>query len=404
MECAAIQPLVRRQPGSPRLAAIHAQSSEPVGAARLMPLAREMERTARFLTPRSLSIDRVIGQPALSGDMVTLTNTAVSLLLFGGKGGVGKTTCAAAAAVDLASSYPDRPVLLISTDPAHSLGDVLGVALGNDVRPVPGGPRNLHARELDAAAGFTAIKARYRDAIDGLFARLLPEGAISVEGDRRAFRDLLELAPPGLDELMAIVEVSDALYAADGSRLLVIDTAPTGHALRLLEMPTLVHDWVKALMRILLKYQSVTRAGDLGVLLVQMSRGLTRLRAVLVDPSRTAFVAVSRPGALPLAETERMIQRIRRLQIPIMSVLVNALGAGHCTRCRRARLEQDRTLRAVRRSRTLARYPLIVAPAVVPPPRGANELRDWRNMWRTERGGISSRAWNGRRAGGVKRK
>ena len=70
-------------------------------------------------------------------------------------------------------------------------------------------------------------------------------------------RDLLELAPPGIDELAAIIDVTETLGVNAGARrdLIVVDTAPTGHALRLLEMPALVHDWVKAIMAILLKYQ-----------------------------------------------------------------------------------------------------------------------------------------------------
>ena len=67
----------------------------------------------------------------------------------------------------------------------------------------------------------------------------------------------------------------------------MIDTAPTGHALRLLEMPALVHDWVKALMAILLKYQPVVGVGDLGAVLLRLSQGLGRLRELLNDPART---------------------------------------------------------------------------------------------------------------------
>src|SRR5207249_1216080 len=81
-----------------------------------------------------------------------LLDGKVRWLLFGGKGGVGKTTCAAATALDLARRDPARRLLLLSMDPAHSLGDVFGAALGDHAHPVRGGPPNLHVREIDAAA------------------------------------------------------------------------------------------------------------------------------------------------------------------------------------------------------------------------------------------------------------
>ena len=393
LERLAIQPFLARVARTIRVTAVRARATEPRGPAALLGVAREMERPARWQAIRPSAAAAVTGQPALAGQPVALTGPGVSLLMFGGKGGVGKTTCAVAAAIEIAAAHPERPVLVLSTDPAHSLGDALGVAVGNDARSVRGAPSNLRARELDAAAGFEAMKARYRDAIDGLFARFGREGVISVSGDRQALRDLMELAPPGLDELMAIVEVSDALDAASGQPLLVVDTAPSGHALRLLEMPALVHDWVKALMSILLKYQAVSPVGDLGALLLQMSQGLGRFRALLVDPSRTAFVVVSRPAALAMSETERLVGRIERLEIPIVAVLVNAIGAGTCGQCTTARREQQRALAAFQRSRRFAGLALLLGPAVLPPPNGPRALGDWRRMWRRQQGGISSRAW-----------
>src|SRR6185436_7060004 len=120
------------------------------------------------------------------------------LLFFGGKGGVGKTTCAAAAALLLAEARPDRRMLLLSTDPAHSLADVLEVPLGDDARPVPGAPPGLRARELDAAGTFAAWRAERLAGVEDWIA-----GAAESELDRKSWQGLLDLAPPGLDELSA---------------------------------------------------------------------------------------------------------------------------------------------------------------------------------------------------------
>jgi arsenite-transporting ATPase len=197
-------------------------------------------------------------------------------------------------------------------------------------------------------------------------------------------RDLIDLAPPGLDELMTIVEVSDALQSADAGAgsIVVLDTAPSGHALRLLEMPELVHNWVKALMGIVLKYQPVAGIGELGTELLQMSQGLGRLRTLLADPSRAAFIAVTRAAALPVAETVRLVKQLKALDVHVPAVVVNAFGAGTCRDCAIAVREQRRALASIRHSlRRRASRSIVVTPALMPPPHGPSALLEWRSTW-----------------------
>lgn len=298
-------------------------------------------------------------------------------LLFGGKGGVGKTTCAAAAALDLAA---DRRVLLVSTDPAHSLGDVFGATFGDDPRTVPGGPKNLHVREIDAAVEMARFRQRYVAAVDEAFARI----ARSAGGDQAAFRELIDLAPPGIDEVIAVAEVAEALADAAGHHdVIVTDTAPTGHALRLLQTPALLRDWTQALMAILLKYHEIVGAGTLAALLVQLSKRLRGLQEILGDPARTRFVIVTRAAALPAAESESLRASLRALGIAVGAVIVNAVGAGECPRCLAARRAQSKEIALLRRSiRREGAYAIIEAPAEVPPPHGAAALKEWRTSWR----------------------
>ena len=105
-----------------------------------------------------------------------------SLLFFGGKGGVGKTTVAAAAALRLARADPSRQVLLLSTDPAHSLADVFKSAVGDTAHAIRGGPRNLLVRELDAAAALAARRAQFESALDEI------ASAVGASGDRGGSR------------------------------------------------------------------------------------------------------------------------------------------------------------------------------------------------------------------------
>ena len=398
----AIASLASDFPGTPaaEIVTVGARPTEPRGPAALASVAAEMRRRSRIArrvpaAPRR-TISAALPDSLRGASRVFLPEAPVTLLMVGGKGGVGKTTCAAAAAIRFASEHPRRQVLLLSADPAHSIGDVLGVPLSDEPRRVPHAPVNLLARELDAAAAFETVKRRYRDAIDALFARAGGGTSPASAADREALRDLLQLAPPGLDELMALVAVTDALAAETTDRLIVLDTAPTGHALRLLEMPALVHGWVKALMGIVLKYQALMGIGTLGDVLLQMSQGLGRLRARLSDPRRTAFVVVTRAAELPVAETRRLLRRLHALDIAVPAIVVNAVGAGTCGHCAATRRQQHRVLASLRGHRGRRSPALVVAPAVVPPPHGAGPLEEWRQTWAAlppspRRGAISSR-------------
>lgn len=309
---------------------------------------------------------------------------SLRLVLAGGKGGVGKTTTAAAIALSAARRWSDRRVLLISTDPAHSLGDVFGVQVSDRARAMPDGPPNLRVRELDASVVLNRIRVRYTEAIDQVFDRLGGGGRFDAAQDRSVMHGLIDLAPPGLDELAAVLEITDAIAGESPDwDLVVMDTAPTGHALRLLEMPGLIQDWARALMSILLKYQGVARLGDLGVLLLNLSKGLGRLRELLVDPERTAFVVVTRPAALPRLETMRLVRRLKRLNIPVAAMVVSAVGRGGCQRCLSVARAQKREVAAMRRAaHALGSPALILTAARVPSPMGVSGLQEWaRTGW-----------------------
>ncbi len=387
LERRAIGELKRRVPGLP-LVPLAARDAEPRGVRALGGIGAELEAA------RSFAVGRVAGAPAtwrpkpFGGGAVPLARFIgddTRLLLFGGKGGVGKTTCAAAAAMAIAAVRPNGRVLLMSTDPAHSLADVFGSPVSDEPAAVTGGPRNLAVREIDAANGFRDVRERYAAAIDTLFDRL-SRGSSSGVGvdagyDRRVMQRLIDLAPPGIDELAAVIGVTDALEREENAwDLVVMDTAPSGHALRLLEMPALVHDWARALMSIVLKYQPVAGVGELGAVLLELSQGLGRLRALLADPRRTSFVAVTRGAALPRAETARLIAALRRMKVHVPAIVVNAVGRGTCPRCRRASAAETREIAALRRSAGRSRH-VVIAPAEVPPPHGAAGLRRWQRRW-----------------------
>ena len=389
LEARAVRNLRARMP-STSFSGVRERLREPRGAAALVAIGRELDAGILELSrgpARRTRPWRTAASSAQPSVEATIAGDRTRLIMFGGKGGVGKTTCAAAAALTLASQSETRRLLLLSTDPAHSLGDVLGTPLSDVPVSLPDGPANLRVRELDAARQFCATRAKYAAAIDALFDRLVRSGSGSVQvdagQDRHVMHGLIDLAPLGMDELAAIASVADEIDSGQ-TGMVIMDTAPSGHALRLLETPALVQEWTRALMAILLKYQPVAGLGELGRALLQVSQGLGRLRALLADRHRTSFVVVTRAAALPRIETVRLLRRLRALQVQVPLVIVNAVGRGTCSRCRAALREHQREMARLETG-SPRRVAIATAPAELPPPNGVPALVRWHEGWRFRR-------------------
>jgi arsenite-transporting ATPase len=364
VERAAIASAKKSLGGIP-MATVSSAADEPRGVAAL-------RRLGTSEAPRAASPRVEASRPRAEGS--TRWPPSERLLLFGGKGGVGKTTCAAATAVALSRSR--KKVLLLSTDPAHSVGDVLGASIGDEMRRVPGA-RGLHARELDADAAFAAERARYRDAVDDLFRALVRSPGIDVSYDRAVMEDLIDIAPPGIDEVFAVATLVEELHRDWDA--IVVDTAPTGHTLRLLAMPHAAREWVHAILALLLKYERVLGLGELASDLLGFSRRLGALEEVLRDPKQTAFIPVTRAAELPRLETERLLRALSRARIPTGPLVVDAVTRGECARCRAAAAVEAAELAKL--SPLARRRAVFLAPATYPPPLGAAPLARWARLW-----------------------
>lgn len=241
------------------------------------------------------------------------------LVLFGGKGGVGKTTCASAAAVQTADG--GCRTLLVSTDPAHSLSDALEQEIGPEVRKIEG-VKNLWALEISAERLFVKFKEEHGEEIR----RILETATYLDEGD---LEDLFSLSIPGLDEVMAFRELVQLMERGEYD-FYFLDTAPTGHALRLLALPGLVDEWIRVLARMRYKYRYVvSRLASREIhepaddFLFTMKRAVRKIQGLLRDPDRCEFVVVSIPEGMAIAETRRLVADLTRLQVPIRRLIVN---------------------------------------------------------------------------------
>ena len=291
----------------------------------------------------------VVGPAGRGSGLAWLEARPQRLLMFAGKGGVGKSTCAAAAAVALART---RPVLLLSVDPAGSLGDLLGCDVGPAARPVTPG---LRVQQIDAGGAVARWRAGARGTVEPFLKRLRLGGDPAL--DRRVFESLWDLAPPGMDEIVALSELLDAAAAAE---TVVLDTAPTGHFLRLLALPAMALEWTRALMRMLLKYGVTAELDAVAKDVVAFARQLRELQARLADDRWTGAVLVTLAEPVVTAETDRLRSALAQAGVPVAAVLVNRRPA---------------------RDATPAPAPVLAAPHLSPAPRGPDALLAFAAQW-----------------------
>ena len=262
------------------------------------------------------------------------------IVFVGGKGGVGKTTTAAALA--LAAAERGRTCLVVSTDPAHSLGDIFGRSIGNAETTLAPGLTGLEV-DPDQAAGahIASVKERMKT---------LVHPRLYDEVDRQ-----LDLAAhaPGATEA-ALVERVAELMALAGERfdLVVFDTAPSGHTVRLLSLPEVMSAWMDGLLR------HRERSSRLGAMLGHLGgkpgqgddlslidaradhprdspesrindvlqarrRKFIVARERLLDAAGTAFMLVVNPDRLAILESRRVVDTLARFDLPVSSLIVN---------------------------------------------------------------------------------
>jgi len=238
------------------------------------------------------------------------------LLLFGGKGGVGKTTTSTSTAVGLADA--GLKVLLVSSDPAHSTSDSLGVQLSSEPSEVQGVP-GLWGLELDP-------EARISDHIPKLTESLAP-----LLGGESMDMNASEMVLPGLDEAMAFDELLKHLENPDWD-VIVFDTAPTGHTLRFLALPEIIEKWADKII----KMHRVTggiRAMMFGskdgekmkVELEKFRRRVLHVRRILCNPEITKFTLVTIPEKMGVNETVRAHESLVEFKLPVSGCVINRM-------------------------------------------------------------------------------
>ena len=261
------------------------------------------------------------------------------LLLFGGKGGVGKTTTSAATAVWLADA--GLRVLLVSSDPAHSTSDSLDVELDSTPTPVDGVP-GLFGLEMDPESKISSVLPKMGEMMNGMNGSggLGGLGGLSMmlepnaKEEMDAMRDEVkasDMVIPGLDEALAFDEllrhVEDPTWD-----VIVFDTAPTGHTLRFLSLPELIESWSDKIIR-MMRVSGGLRSMLFGRKesdamkeeLERFRRRVLHVRRVLSNESITSFTLVTIPERMGINETLRAHESLNEYKLPVPNCLVNRL-------------------------------------------------------------------------------
>lgn len=277
--------------------------------------------------------------------LIGLKEGALKLILLGGKGGVGKTTCSSSTGLYLAKDFK---TLLISTDPAHSLSDSLGQKVGDEIVGVKG-VENLSALEVSAEKAFSKFKVEYEDQIKKILDTSTYLGQEDIDS-------IFALPIPGMDEVMGFKTIVDLIEEARFDKY-IVDTAPTGHALRLLTLPDLLDDWIKVIAKMRWKYRYMveTFAGkykpDEGDdFLLSMKKTVKRIEGLLKDQSRCEFIAVTIPEDMAILETERLINNLTNYGIKVRQLVINnVMESRDCGFCKERRKEQEKYVNQIRR-------------------------------------------------------
>ncbi|MFH1565103.1 MAG: ArsA family ATPase [bacterium] len=293
--------------------------------------------------------------------LTELLDKNLQFILFGGKGGVGKTTMAGASAIQFAKHFPEKKILVFTTDPAPSLADSFVQKFSNEPVKVEGF-ENLWAMEISATGELEKFKKKYGDDI----LDILQQGTYLSNEETE---EIFSLDIPGLDEVMGLKKIIDFMDAAEGGTrknadsnpspeqvrygagaekrgnknlkseienlkfdMYILDTAPTGHTLRLLTLPELLDDWIKFLANLRWKYHYMVdrfsrgkekRSEKADEFLLEMKKTVKKVQNLLRDPNKTSFVVVTIPEAMGVEETKDLINDLKKSKTPVQHIVIN---------------------------------------------------------------------------------
>ncbi|KAG8493292.1 hypothetical protein CXB51_010852 [Gossypium anomalum] len=345
--------------------------------------------------PNSSFEVRSVAAPAedIAGFDEMVSGTERKYYMLGGKGGVGKTSCAASLAVKFANN--GHHTLVVSTDPAHSLSDSFAQDLtGGMLVPVEGPDFPLFALEINpdkAREEFRDVTKNnggtgVKEFMDGMGLGMLVEQLGELK-----LGELLDTPPPGLDEAIAISKVMQFLESPQYNMFtrIVFDTAPTGHTLRLLSLPDFLDASIGKILKLRQKIASATSAiksvfgqeetkQNAADKLERLRERMVKVRDLFRDADSTEFVIVTIPTVMAVSESSRLSASLKKENVPVKRLIVNQIlppSVSDCKFCAVKRKDQMRALDVIQSDPELSSLKLIQSPLVDMEIRGVPALK-----------------------------
>jgi len=261
-------------------------------------------------------------------------NSRISFVI--GKGGVGKTSVSAALGFHERKTS-GTAVEICSVDPAPSLDDIFKTKIGDNPKAVLG-DKDFRASELDSAALFRRWIAEIREDVESATSSEHSGVHVDLSFERELLSALLDIVPPGLDEVLAIFRIMDLRSRTPGK--IIIDMAPTGHALELLRMPERIVTWSRLLLKSLAAHRKLALARNAAVKIAELELRARELLKAFKSFGEVSVFVVMLPEPLPDRETERLLDELKQLGLAADSLFVNRLivaqDIAKCAHCRLA--------------------------------------------------------------------
>ncbi len=268
------------------------------------------------------------------------------LIFIGGKGGVGKSTSSSAIALHLSEKLSQRgqtgKILLFSTDPAHSISDSFNIKIGDSPTRITD---TLDAMEIDAHKMMEEFKGENKAAIQELLTK-------TASLNEKEAEHAMDLTIPGIDEFMSLVKLS-SFIDDNAYRTICVDTAPTGHTLKLLSTPTVVNNWLLFFSGLHNRYKSIMKlmgsnVKNIDTFISNLSKDIYKTYVLITDKEKTEFVIVTIPDLMAVEETKRLIISLYSAGVKVNNMVVNNIQTNlDCAFCKARRIHQNRYINMI---------------------------------------------------------
>jgi arsenite-transporting ATPase len=245
------------------------------------------------------------------------------IIFFGGKGGVGKTSCSSAYALSKSKSHQ---VLLVSTDPAHSTSDLFQKKIGSKIVKIQ---ENLYGLEIDPEKESNAYINSIKDNMHHIISPIIMD-------EMNQQLDAARISPGAHESALFDKMIDIIIESYDDYDYIIFDTAPTGHTIRLLSLPEMLGNWIQTLLKkrrktlalkaMVDKIKGLDKEEDPVIKILKRRQSkLEKAREIMMNQKDLSFYFVMNAERLPIEETKKAVKLLKQYKIPVKGIVINRI-------------------------------------------------------------------------------